>query len=235
LFFFSNDHYVGTSSPSPDALAFRSAAALPVFAAQTSPSTNFPAALLLCVDLFLYTLQQLLSIGSSSPCPATRQHPMVRHPRQPKTGLSTASTTVSAASYSRIVSLPTHEPLVFNDANWYEAWHSAMRKEIQALLANKTWTLVSFHPSMNVVGGRQVYRIKRRFDGSIERYKASLVARDFTQQEGIDYSKTFSPIIKQATVRLVFSIIISYNWKIHQRDIHNTFLNGILDEEVYMK
>jgi len=110
-----------------------------------------------------------------------------------------------------------------------------MRKEIQALLANKTWTLVSFHPSMNVVGSRQVYRIKRRFDGSIERYKASLVARYFTQQEGIDYSKTFSPIIKQATVRLVSSIIISYNWKIHQLDIHNTFLNGILDEEVYMK
>jgi len=65
--------------------------------------------------------------------------------------------------------------------------------------------------------------------------KARLVARGFTQQEGIDYSETFSPVIKQATVRLVFSIVISCNWKIHQLNIHNAFLNGVLTKEVYMK
>jgi len=110
-----------------------------------------------------------------------------------------------------------------------------MHKEIQALRTNRTWTLVSFHPSINVVGSRWVYKIKRRSDGSIERYKAHLVARGFTQQEGIDYSETFSPVIKQATARLVFSIAVSCGWKIHQLDIHNAFLNGVLDEEVYMK
>jgi histone deacetylase 1/2 len=57
----------------------------------------------------------------------------------------------------------------------------------------------------------------------------------FTQQEDIGYSETFSPVIKQATVRLVFSIAVSRNWKIHQLDIHNAFLNGVLIEEVYMK
>jgi hypothetical protein len=71
-----------------------------------------------------------------------------------------------------------------------------MREEIQALYANRTWTLVPFHPLMNVVGSRWVYRIKHRFDGNIERYKARLVARGFTQQQGIDYSETFSPVIK---------------------------------------
>jgi hypothetical protein len=88
---------------------------------------------------------------------------------------------------------------------------------------------------MNVVGSQWVYKIKRRCNGSIERYKMCLVARGFTQQEGIDYSKTFSPVIKQAIVRLVFSIVISCDWKIHQFDIHHAFLNGVLDEEVYMK
>jgi len=88
---------------------------------------------------------------------------------------------------------------------------------------------------MNVVGSRWVYKIKRRSNCSIKRYKARLVDRGFTQQEGIDYSETFSPVIKHATVRLVFSIAISCGWKIHQLDIHNAFLNGVLDEEVYMK
>jgi hypothetical protein len=160
---------------------------------------------------------------------------MVLRPRQPKTALSTATTAASAVSFSRVVSPPSHEPPVFNDANRYEVWHSAMREEIQASHANRTWTLVSFHPSMNVVGSRWVYKIKRRSDGSIERYKMRLVARGFTQQEGIDYSETFSPVIKQVTVKLVFSIAVSCDWKIHQLDIHNAFLNGVLDEEVYMK
>ena len=114
---------------------------------------------------------------------------MVLHPRQPKTTLSTATTTASVASFNRVISPPIREPLVFNDANRYEVWHSAMREEIQALCANRTWTLVSFHPSMNVVGSWWVYKIKCISHGSIERYKVCLVARGFTQQEGIDYSK----------------------------------------------
>ena len=80
-----------------------------------------------------------------------------------------------------------------------------------------------------------MYRIKCRVDGSIKRYNTRLVARGFTQQEGIDYSETFYPVIKQATLKLVFSIVVSCNWKIYQLDIHNAFLNGILTEEVYMK
>ena len=62
-----------------------------------------------------------------------------------------------------------------------------------------------------------------------------LVSRGFTHQEGIDYFETFSLVIKQATIRLVFSIVVSRNWKIHQLDIHSAFLNGVLTEEVYMK
>ena len=110
-----------------------------------------------------------------------------------------------------------------------------MRDKIQALHFNNTWSLVPFHPLMNVIGSRWVYRIKRCVDGIVERYKACFVARGFGQQEGIDYSETFSPVVKQATIILVFSIAVSRNWRIHQLDIHNAFLNGVLVEEVYMK
>jgi len=88
---------------------------------------------------------------------------------------------------------------------------------------------------MKVVGSWWVYMIKGIVDDNIERYKARLVARGFTQQKGIDYSETLNPIIKQATVKLVFFIVVSRDWKIHQLDIHNAFLNGVLAEEVYMK
>jgi len=88
---------------------------------------------------------------------------------------------------------------------------------------------------MNVVGSWWVYMIKCLVDCNIKRYKALLVARGFTQQEGIDYSKTFILVIKQATIILIFSIVVSHNWKIHQLDIHNVFLNDVLTKEVYMK
>ena len=88
---------------------------------------------------------------------------------------------------------------------------------------------------MNVVDSRWVYKIKHRVDSSIEWYKERLVARGFTQQEGIYYSETFSLVVKPVTVRLIFSIAVSRNWKIYQLDIHNVFLNDVLAEEVYMK
>jgi histone deacetylase 1/2 len=109
-----------------------------------------------------------------------------------------------------------------------------MRSEIAALHANNIWSFVPFDPSMNVVGYRWVYKIKRRADGAIDRYKARLVARGFTQQKGIDYLETFSPVVKPTTVRLVLALAVSTNWQIHQLDVYNAFLNGSLQEVVYM-
>jgi hypothetical protein len=110
-----------------------------------------------------------------------------------------------------------------------------MKDEIVALHANATWSLVPFDPSMNIVGCRWVYKIKRRVDGAIDRYKARLVARGFTQHEGIDYSETLSPVVKPITVRLVLTIAVSKGWQIRQLDVHNAFLNGSLREVVYMQ
>jgi len=133
---------------------------------------------------------------------------MTLRPRQLKTVNLVASAAATSAS-TRVLHSPSSEPFAFYDADRYAVWHNAMCDEIAALRSNRTWSLVPFHSSMNVVGSRLVYRIERRVDGSIKRYKARLIARGFTQQEGIDYSETFSPIIKQATVRLVFSIAVS--------------------------
>lgn len=86
--------------------------------------------------------------------------------------------------------------------------------EFQALVTQQTWTLVPKNPSMNVNGCKWVYKIKRKADGSVERYKARLVAKKYTQQEGVDYDATFSPVVSPTTIQPVLKIAISQGWSI---------------------
>jgi histone deacetylase 1/2 len=214
---FSNNHYAGTGSPPLELHISRSVTTTnsdsvvdsPTSAAASSnPSIDSLANLQLFVDLSSYPLQQLFNSDSSEPWSAVRQHPMVLRPQLLKTALLTAFAATSVAPNCRVMSSFAYEPLAFSDADRYEAWHGAMCNEIQVVCSNKTWSLVPFHPSMNVVGCRWVYKIKGRVDSNVKQYKAHLVARCFTQQEAIDYSETFIPVVKQTAVKLVFSIAI---------------------------
>ena len=109
-----------------------------------------------------------------------------------------------------------------------------MIEEYDALVRNGTWQLVPPTSSQNIVGCKWVYRVKYKSDGSVERLKARLVAKGFHQRSGIDYSDTFSPVIKPTTLRIILSLAISHGWPLHQLDINNAFLQGTLHEDVYM-
>ncbi|KAH9296875.1 hypothetical protein KI387_028557, partial [Taxus chinensis] len=99
---------------------------------------------------------------------------------------------------------------------------------------NHTWDLVSLPKGRKMVRCKWVYRTKDIVDGSIDKYKARLVAKDFSQVEGIDYSETFAPVAKMDYVRLVLAIAASHGWPVYQMDMKSAFLHGDLKEEIYM-
>lgn len=126
------------------------------------------------------------------------------------------------------------EPTSYTQASKQPLWVEAMTKEINALNANHTWDLVDLPPGKRSIGCKWVYKTKLNDDGSLERCKARLVAKGFTQQYGIDYSETFSPVIKMSSVRCFLALAASRKWTLYQPDVNNAFLHGDLTKEVYM-
>ena len=105
-----------------------------------------------------------------------------------------------------------------------------MSEEFCALQRMHTWDLVTLPFSFTPVGCRWIYKTKTRADGSVERYKARLVARGFTQAYDIDYEKTFAHVAKMTTVRLLLAIAAARQWPLYQLDVTNAFLHGDLSE-----
>jgi hypothetical protein len=109
--------------------------------------------------------------------------------------------------------------------------------ELTTLKKAGTWEMVPCLPSKNVIGSKWVFRIKRKADSSIEKYKACLVACGFTQVYGVDYFDTFSPVTKLASFRIILTIAVQQDWEIESFNFNGVYLNGELDqeEEIYMQ
>lgn len=130
--------------------------------------------------------------------------------------------------------IPT-EPRSVKAALQHDGWRQAMLEELDALQKNETWILVPRESHMNVVGSKWVFKPKLNANGTLDRLKARLVAKGYHQIDGIDYTETFSPVIKPGTIRLVLTLALANNWEIKQLDVKNAFLHGTLNEDIFMQ
>ena len=114
-------------------------------------------------------------------------------------------------------------------------WKKACDDEIASLAKNETWDLVQLPKGKSTVGCKWVLKKKRGANGEVNRYKARLVAQGFTQRKGIDYREVFSPVVRYSSIRTLLAIANQYDMEIHQMDVISAYLNGVLEEEIYMK
>jgi hypothetical protein len=122
---------------------------------------------------------------------------------------------------------------VLNSPNRDE-WMNALQEEMSSMQNNNVWELVDLPPRRKTIGNKWVLKVKRKADGSIDRFKVHLVAKGYTQQEDIDYENSFSLVVRFASIHLILSIVAKQDFELFKMDVKTTFLYGELDEEMYM-
>ncbi|XP_066347941.1 uncharacterized protein [Miscanthus floridulus] len=118
-----------------------------------------------------------------------------------------------------------------SDSNWVNAMH----EELENFARNQVWVLVDPPPSCKPIGTKWVFKNKQGEDGHVVRNKARLVAQGFSQKEGIDYGETFAPVARLEAIRILLAFAASRGYKLYQMDVKSAFLNGFIEEEVYVK
>lgn len=115
-----------------------------------------------------------------------------------------------------------------------DQWIVAMKTEMDSMYINHVWTLVDQPIGIKTIGCKWIYKRKRGLNGNVETYKARLVAKGYTQKEGIDYDETFSPVAMLKSIRALLAMAAHYDYEIWQMDVKTAFLNGYLNEDIYM-
>ena len=126
------------------------------------------------------------------------------------------------------------EPTTIDEALLDNDWILEMQEELNQLTRNDVWDLVPKPKGFNVIGTKWVFRNKLNEQGEVIRNKARLVAQGYSQQEGINYTETFAPVARLESITLLISFAVNNSITLYQMDVKSEFLNGYIDEEVYV-
>jgi hypothetical protein len=141
--------------------------------------------------------------------------------------------------FSSYLSTMTHiidsEPSCHGEALGEQVWQDSMIEEYQSILKNDVCDIVPRPEGKSVVTSKWIYKIKHVVDGSVEKYKEIFVVKGFSQVEGVEYDDIFSPISQYTSICSIITLAASIGWKLHQMDVKKSFLNGEIEEEVYIE
>jgi hypothetical protein len=127
------------------------------------------------------------------------------------------------------------KPSFHGEAMGENVWQDAMKNKYQSILKNDVWDIVRRPEGKFVVNSKWIYKINHTVDGSVKKYKERFVARGISQVEGVDYDETFYPIPRYTSICTIISLATSMSWKLDHMDVNTTFLNGEIEEEVYIE
>ena len=113
-------------------------------------------------------------------------------------------------------------------------WIKTMEEEMESMNDNQVRDLVDLPSGRKSIGNKWILKIKYKADGLIKRYKARLITKGYTQEEGIDYEDTFSSVVRITSIRLILAIVAHMDLELYQMDVKTAFLNRELDEEIYI-
>jgi hypothetical protein len=127
------------------------------------------------------------------------------------------------------------KPSIFQEVAEKQEWKDAMMEEYQSIMKNDVWEVASRIEGKSVVTSKWIYKIKHVANDNIEKYNARFVARGFSQKDEEDYDETFYLVAKYTFIRLIIAIASTMGWKLHEMDVKIAFLNGVIEEEVYIE
>jgi hypothetical protein len=137
--------------------------------------------------------------------------------------------------FSNTLFVALFEPLDVGHALSNLSWVNAMHEKLENFERNQIWTLVDPLRDVNVIGTKWVFKNKQGEDGEVVRNKACLVAQGYIQVEGLDFGETFAPVARLEAIRILLAFAASKGFKLYEMDMKNAFLNGVIQEEVYVR
>ncbi|UYV84036.1 hypothetical protein LAZ67_X000937 [Cordylochernes scorpioides] len=181
----------------------------------------------------IYSEESVDSTNTSSKPEESCRYPLRNRIREKEQTSTNCTRAISYACY-----VHDQEPLNYEDAivgQNSKQWKLAMDDEFNSLMKNQTWTYVTLPSDRKTIACKWVYKIKQNADGSNKMFKARLVAKGYSQKQGLDYGETFSPEVKFDSIRTILSLCASLDMEMIQLDVKSAFLNGDLEEELYME
>jgi hypothetical protein len=141
---------------------------------------------------------------------------------------------LSNSESDRLFAISVEEPTTVAEAVQVMMWHRAMMEE-QCAIKENTWELTELPSSRCAIGLKWVFKVKRNKHGDVVRHKVQLVVRAYAQRQGVDFEEVFAPVAHLEAVRLLMALAVEEGWQVHHMDVKTTFLNGELQEEVYVQ